>query len=234
MKIGIAIPNYNREGELTRAFEQVYHDPRVEVITIADDDSSEATRLRLRSVLFPLKKVYFAEYSDNLGCYLNKARALKTVDRLVPWNLLLDSDNAIAPRVLDALERMQPWDRHTLYMPSWAMPVHDYRAYSGQSYTHENIAPMMDAARFQTALNTGNFFVHREAFAEVFDKEADPKAADSMFFVTSWLRAGRTIHFVPDFHYMHQFNSQDSNYDRYAKESQPIFAALAAELREMR
>lgn len=234
MKIGIAIPTYNRENDLLRSFERVYQDGRVECVTISDDGSHMDVVGRLRDKLRPLSKVRFFDHPNNVGCYKNKARALDRVDAAVPWNLLLDSDNTITREGLNAIQQAGPWDRETLYLPSFAMPIHDYRAYEGRSYTRKTIGPVTDAPRFLTALNTGNFFVHREAFREVFDVEADPMAADSLFFVYCWLNAGRTIRFVPGFYYFHQVSSQDSNYDRYALPSRPIFNGIANELRLMR
>jgi hypothetical protein len=146
--------------------------------------------------------------------------------------LLLDSDNEIDSRYLSALENVSPWSPTVLYLPTFAAPVHDYRAYDDQTYDAFSIRQMIDKPRFLTALNTGNFFFNRESFLKIFDATSQPLAADSLYMVYRWLSNGGSIRFVSGAHYHHTHNSRDGNYNRYAERSATKFDRIIRAMRD--
>lgn len=225
--IGLAIPTWERVNLLYESFAKVEADDRVGSITIVDDASSDKVWDHLRQKSYQSEKWCLTRNEKNLGCYLNKRMAVFKSPH--HWVALFDSDNVMGPDYLDALERVGPWDPNTLYVPTFARPAFDYRAYAGVEIDDENLAEYFDRPRFATALNTGNFFVNREAYLEAFDLTTDPMAADSMYFCYCWIKSGRRILFVPGLEYFHRVHN--GNYVQYAERSAKFFEELARKMR---
>ena len=89
---------------------------------------------------------------------------------------------------------------------------------------------------FATALNTGNFFVHRDSYLQVFDLVFDPSAADSLYFVYCWLSSGRKALFTPGLHYTHMVYhshmARESYWQQHAKPSMEIADRVLQRMRE--
>lgn len=229
--IALAIPTFGRARQTVDAYSLVQADDRIGEIVLMDDGSTAASRADLaRFVSENPRKVREIYAERNVGCYLNKRNAVEACCH--DWVYLLDSDNRAWPQGIDALYK-QRWDPDVLYIPTFAYPHFDYRDYSDSLITRENVQPRLYAPRLLTALNTGNFFVNRVSFLEVFDDEFQPWAADSLYFCYCWLRSGKTILPVTNFHYTHAVGGV-SNYVQYAEVSKPIFADLEQRLREGR
>ncbi len=227
-RIGLAIPTYERDWMLFESFYHVQHDPRIGAITVVDDHSSidvyDAVAARSS------EKISLFRNARNFGCYVNKRLAVGLSDE--EWVIQLDSDNAIDGHYLDALFAIPEWDRETLYVPTFAKPAFDYRAYAGLTVTRANVAEYFDQPRFSTALNTGNFFVNRDAYMDAHDGVTDPMAADSMYFCYCWLKSGRKIHFTPGLEYLHRVHN--GNYVAFAERSKDFFQGLELAMRQLR
>lgn len=222
---GLAIPNYDRPVE--RIADAVLSDLRLDDLVVVDDGSPHPYSIDHGVGNYPR----LVMHPDNVGCYRNKRRAVQACANA--WVILLDSDNAISEGYLDALDRYAPHDTRVLYCPTFARPAFDYREYTGLIVDKHNVAAYVDRPRFLTALNTGNFLVHRETYLKVHNDKFDPLAADSLYFCVRWLERGGLITFVPNLEYEHAL-SADSNYVKHAEASAPIFADLTTRLRGMR
>lgn len=226
--LGIAIPTYNRGKQTLAAFEKVYIDAMVSSVTLMDDASDDDTSRHFLNDISVLLKMNVRFGGVNFGCYFNKRNAIAASS--AEWNVLLDSDNVVDMRYLNALQALPHWSPDVLYLPVFAEPIHDYRAYEGLCLSKDTIGPYIDRPRFLTALNTGNLFVHRETFIKVFDPTVQPLSADSLYFVYCWLASGRNIFFVPGMHYHHSVGGP-SNYVWYAERSRHIFTEIENRMR---
>lgn len=227
--MGVAITTYEREALALASFRQVVDDPRVSEVTIVDDRSDAALFSRLTSATAQWPKVRVHQNDCNLGCYLNKRQSVERSSS--PWVLLLDSDNEIDCEFVDTLCGLPTWDPETLYLPVMGRPSLDYRTYEGMVVTQKNVSMWIDYPSFPMALNTGNFFVQRDAYLRVFDPCFDPSAADSLYFVACWLASGRRAVFTPGLHYRHLIH--DGYWMQHAERSAQVAQELVQKLREM-
>lgn len=203
MGIAIAIPTYEREDMTFGAFAEVYNDPRVDEIVIVDDASTSMHGLLARAALYPKVRAFCNE--KNLGCYQNKRRAVEQA--CTEWVVLFDSDNVMAVEYLQALWNVRPWNPDILYAPTYGRPMLDYRIYERMLCTQFNVAQFLDDRIFTMALNTGNFFVHRDSYLSVREyDDIDPLAADSLYFVSQWLASGKQVLFTPGLSYEHRIH----------------------------
>jgi hypothetical protein len=146
----------------------------------------------------------------------------------MPWIALVDSDNVFDARYLDALAAMH-WERNVLYLPVLVQETLDYRPFAGLSFARDTIVQYLDDLTFRMALNTGNFFVHRDTYLSVFDMSAQPLAADSLYFVYCWLSTGRSAQLVPGLTYQHRVH--DGYWRQHATESILFADVLVARMR---
>jgi glycosyltransferase involved in cell wall biosynthesis len=200
-KLSVAIPTHNRECLLYESFSEVINDPRVSEIIIVDDRSENDIYARVHRELSKIEKVRLIRNSVNVDCYKNKMRAVSYCNN--KFCILLDSDNIIDTKYIDTIFDYQ-WEEDVILAPVFAKPQFDYRAYQGQMITQKNVASLMDLPMFSTALNTANYFVHRDSYVQVFDFNVDPVTADSIFMAYQWLSSGRKIYFTPGLHYYHR------------------------------
>jgi glycosyltransferase involved in cell wall biosynthesis len=209
--ISVAIPTYNRFGFLMQNIVPFVYDPRVAEIVISDDCSTDGSYVRLQYHLEQYSKVRLFRNTRRLDCYANKAVSVRRT--LSEWVILMDDDNTLGVNYLDVLYGLDSWDSSTAYLPVFARPHFDYRAFSGLTVTAKNVASYMDRPHFLTALNTANYFVPRSFYLRVWDEHVDPHTADSLFMNYRWLRAGGSLVFVPGLEYDHLVH-EDSHYRR--------------------
>lgn len=200
-RIGISIPVFNRDDMLFASFEKVYDDPRIERITIVDDESDWAIYESIKEKCDKLQKVSLIRNASNQDCYRNKYTSLCYSVPL--WNILLDSDNVIDTSYLDRLFEIPEWDNDTIYTPAWAMPHFDFRQFEGLTITKENVASLISVGNFETLLNAANYFVNRDNYIKIFDPNTDPVTSDSIYIAYRWLQSGRRINVVPNLFYDH-------------------------------
>lgn len=207
--ITLALTNYNRFGLLLEAIEQVRHHELISEIVISDDASTDGSYQCLVDhfvTRFKQKKVKLFRNEKNLDCYANKAKAVERAT--CDWVILFDSDNVMPLGYLDALVRMQPWKENCAYLPTFAQPHFDYRAFEGLVVDRRKVAGHCHRKNFLTALNTANHFFRRDKYLEVWDDKVDPVTSDSIYMNYRWLAAGYSLVFVKGLHYFHRVHPQ--------------------------
>ena len=204
-KISLCITNFNRTALLFESYKNVVDDERISEIIISDDasDIDLFNEVKLEIEKHPKIKLY--RNLINQDCYYNKYTAVSLATN--EWVILLDSDNVINKSYIDCLFEIKKWDNDTSYMPSWAMPLFDYRAYNGLRFTKENIASYIDKHMVSTCLNCANYFVNREEYMSAFDPNVNPHTADSIFINYNLLNNGNAIEIVPDLVYEHRVHN---------------------------
>ncbi len=172
------------------------------------------------------------------------------------WVLLCDSDNIMPAEYYRRLEKLAPWNPDTWYCASFARPEFDYRGLIGE-WKLDDVARMMAIPNAWCFVNTGNQFVHRERFLDIFGKYRGKRfdleqpnyfelsdeeramerwflaygAADSFFLMKEWLISGGTVNCVPGLGYEHRTETGDqSNYNRAPPEKLAIGPAYYLEM----
>lgn len=207
-KLSLCIPTWNRFELLIDSFLHVLHDDRISEITICDDASDIGIYEQVERFVDGIPKIKLFRNEINLDCYKNKHRVVELASN--EWCIVFDSDNVLKTDYIDKIFSLQ-WDENTIYAPTFAMPTFNYRLFSGFTLTSKNISHYIGQKMWDTALNTMNFFVNRDAFLKVWDGDVNPNTADSIYFNYCWLNSGKEIFFVPDLSYFHRVH-QDSHY----------------------
>lgn len=202
--ITLALTHYNRFDLLCEAIALVENDRRISEIVISDDASDDGSWEQLLDKFSGDSRVKLFRNGMNLDCYGNKAAAVRHATR--EWVILFDSDNVLWMKYLDALSWLHPWKRERAYLPVFAAPEFDYRKFSGITVTRHNVSEYMDDDTFKTALNTANFFFHRDEYLRVWDANAQPYTADSIYQNFRWLAGGNELYFVPGMEYFHRLH----------------------------
>lgn len=230
-KIGIAIPTYNRFEMTLESFEQVLNDERVSSITLVDDCSTNGDGIRLLEWCSGRKEpVIVYKNGSNLDCYKNKAVAVsKCTDE---WCILFDSDNILTPDYLNKIYSIPEWDEHTIYAPVFAEPHFDYRRFEGLTITRENVKNYINEPMFLTALNTANYFVHRDTYLKAFNLDVEPVTADSIYMTYRFLEQGNSIYFVPGLTYHHRVH-KGSHYQNNNHRTGKFHEQTVQKLREL-
>lgn len=202
--ITLAMTTFQRYSLVLEALEKVLHDPRISEVVLVDDHSEDGSFESLQKEFANERKVYVWQNERNVDCYANKAHAVELATN--PWVLLFDSDNVMDVSYLDALWRVQPWDRKVAYLPTFAQPEFDYREFAGLTVERSNVADFMGNDTFKTALNTANHFFWGEEYLRCFDRSVDPHTSDSIYMNFKWLEAGNKLYFVPGMEYFHRIH----------------------------
>ncbi len=242
LQISLAVTAYQEEkrGIFTWIGECVApaaENDMVREITVVNDGTPDYSELAVHLVArVPRDKLKLSQNSWRLHVFGNK---LESVYRSTSeWVLLCDSDNIMSPEYYRVLDRECPWNPKIWYCTSFARPSFDYRALCG-TWHLGNIRQMGGLEGFGCFVNTGNQFVHRERFLDVFghlrgkrfdleqpdyfeaDDRADEKwllaygAQDSFFLMKEWMLAGGLVHCVDGLEYAHRIGGGElSNYDR--------------------
>lgn len=201
--ISVAVTHHERYELLLEALALPLRHPDVDEIIISDDHSQDGSWLRiLETFVGHEPKVTLHRNPERIDCYANKAQALRTCNG--EWAILLDSDNQLTEEYLEAIPEQR--DPHTWYLPTFAQPEFDYRAFAGLTIDRGNVAEHVDRPMFLTALNTANHVVHRDTYLRVWNPDATPVTADSIYMSYRWLRAGYRLHFVDGMAYHHRMH----------------------------
>lgn len=204
--ITLALTNFNRFELLLEAIREVKPHTAISEIVISDDASTDRSYERLVEHFKDFEKVKLFRNERNLDCYANKAKAVQHATG--DWVILFDSDNVMPLAYLDNLLQLQPWKSHCAYLPTFAQPHFDYRAFEGLEIDRHNVAKHCHRKNFLTALNTANYFFRRDEYLKVWDGDSDPVTADSIYMNYRWLAAGNSLVFVKGLHYFHRVHPQ--------------------------
>lgn len=207
--VTLAITTYNRPGETMRAFRNVQNRYDILPEILISDDCSDSHNAELLSDLLRRNRTAHPDtrcifLQTNIGMMRNKMVAVQASK--YDWVILFDSDNIIDERYINALKVY--WDRFppqvdTIYLPSFAMPHFDMRAFEGQIITKKNVKYFVGKRGFSWLMNVCNYVVPRENYLKVFEYNADIKATDTLFFAINWLAAGFKFVVVPGMVYEH-------------------------------
>jgi hypothetical protein len=254
-QISLAVTAYEEHargnfGWIRECLAPAAENPMVREIVVVNDGSRDFNDLQTALAGVPKLKMW--QNGERLHVFGNKLESVYWATS--EWVLLCDSDNAMPSQYYDKLDSLAPWDSDTWYCASWARPAFDYRELCGTWRTGD-IDEMASKGRFSCFVNTGNQFVHRQRFLDVFghlrgkrfDLEqpdyfgvgdrGDEKwllvygAQDSFFLMKEWLLHGGVVQCVEDLEYDHRIGTgQLSNYVRAPEEKWALGAAYYLEL----
>lgn len=240
--ISICLTNFNRTSLLFESFAQVLDDPRITDVVIVDDHSSAHTIIEINRMLGELpahrEKIRFFMNDRNKGCYRNKREAVSKA--INEWVVLLDSDNKISKKYLDAISACWlPHHKDVLFQPCFAMPHFDFQKYSGKFIKSNNVAQFVEDNTFTTAMNAANYFVHRDEYLRIWEDCPEPWTSDSLLQNYNWLKAGNSIYFCPGLEYFHRVedhgNEEESHYKKHNHKTKRGFhEGLIRKLKAMR
>lgn len=233
-KISICLTNYNRSKMLEEAFEKVLNDPRISEIVIVDDVSKNiADVINLQYKYMETGKTKFHFNSRNLGCYRNKREAISKASN--EFVIIFDSDNILNTDYINAVFT-QEWDRYTLFAPEFAKPHFDYRSFSGEIITKENVSKFVERKHFTALINTMNYFVNRDEYLKVWEDRDEPWTADTALQNYNWLRHGNAIHVLPGLQYEHRIEHTEhkSHYQEHNKKTGNQFNVIMDKMRALR
>lgn len=230
-RISLCITTHNRPAMTLRAFHRVLDDARINEIIISDDcsDDEEAETLMLN--LEGLQKVRYYNNEQNLGVYVNKARAISLASNTRA--ILLDSDNQIDTDYLDTLYAIPEWDNKLSYLPDFAKPAFDYRHFNHLTLTRQNVAQYVDMPKFDCLINTMNGFYDVSRYLSVWDRTVEPVSADSIYMNCLLLEGGSGLKIVPGLQYEHLIHA-GSHYKRNAHRSDLIHEKIMNRLKALR
>ena len=212
------------------SFKQVIDDHRITEIVIIDDCSKIEIFESLERMVLGFEKVKLYRNPFNLGCYHNKRKAVELCTN--DWVILLDSDNELGPDYMNAINTVY-FDSNILFAPDFARPHFDYRGFSNEVITKENVNSFIGRKNFDCLINTCNFLVHRGEYLRVFDKEQEePWTADTLYFNFCWLTAGNKIKVVEGMQYEHLVHDE-SHYKINVSKTGNFFNETMSKLKEL-
>lgn len=209
---------------------QVLHNPAITEIVISDDASTDGSYEQLKEFYKLQLQVKLFRNERNLDCYANKAKAVERATN--KWVILFDSDNVISTSYVDNLLFLRPWVQRVAYLPVFAKPHFDYTKWTGQTISKQNVAIHLNE-NLATALNTANYFFHRDEYLRVWDGTVNPHTADSIYQNYRWLEAGNLLYFVPGLHYFHRVHV-DSHYKKNVHKTGNFAKVVEANLRNLK
>jgi hypothetical protein len=242
-KVALCITHYNRVDLLFKSFEKVLDDPRISRIYIQDDCSDENTwnelvdRVNSRNGLYTNHHVIILSRNQrNLGCYHNKAASLYLA---IPEGraILLDSDNVIDTKYLDALFRVPPeyWNSNTILAPDFARPHFNYAPFSASYFDKDSIKkhiPTMSQTRFDCLINCANYVVPVKEYLRVFDPDFNPWTCDTVYQLYNWLKAGNGMYVVPGMQYDHLIHD-GSHYKEHVHKVPGLFEEITQKIMKL-
>lgn len=230
-KISIVIPTYNRFEMTLESFWGVYLDDRVQSIVIVDDASTDGSFEKMLDLREHLHKIEVLRQLQNRDCYVNKRSAVRESSN--EYCILLDSDNKIDKSYLDAIFN-EEWDQDTILTPEFARPQFDFRAYSGMTFSKENAAEYVDRPMWEVMLNACNYFVNRDSYLAVWDRDCDPVTSDSIYQAYNWLASGRKIKVVKGLQYEHTVHSGSHYQTQNHRTPQGFHESILQKLRSLK
>lgn len=229
-KVSLCITTYNRCELTLKCFADVLNDSWVDDIIIVDDCSEIEIYNKLSEAVKDMPKVKIYRNDINIDCYANKAKAVSLATN--EYVILMDSDNTITKDYISKIYG-QMWMEDTILAPVMAFPIFDYRLFSGLYINRQNVSEFMELPMFATALNTCNYFFHRDTYLKCFDPTIDPHSSDSIFMNLQWLKNEGRIYFVPELIYDHLVHDQ-SHYKANCHKSPEFYQKIEQELINMK
>ena len=225
LKVSLAIPAYNSSAYLRNNLNKIITDPRIEEVIICDDFSSDISQLEIS--LQGLNKVKLIKNTKNIGATDNKNQAVAACK--TSWTILLDADNIIDTKYLDALYRCYWGNGDIIYCPVFARPKFNFSFISGKYLDKNYVATHMED-RLLPFLNDGNYLVPTKEYVKCAQQVSGTNLIpDVILFALFWLKAGNKFHVVPGLEYDHTMHPDSlwmRNQERGMYEVQVIRAAM--------
>lgn len=228
-QISFCITTYNRVEFTLRSFSKIVNDNRIGEILIVDDESDLDDYLFLIAAVADVPKVKVIRNEKNIGCYQNKYKAISLAAH--EYVVIADSDNVFDTDYIDAIYRYN-WMPTVAFLPDWAMDMFSYVHFGGVPINRYNVAKYSKEKMFDCIINTMNYFVNRDEFCRIFDKETKRYADDSAYINYKWIEAGNTLFVVPFMRYQHTVHP-GSHYQQYAVESASRLSELLEQFKTM-
>lgn len=246
-KVALCITHYNRVDMVMKSFEKVYGDPRISRIYISDDRSDTAAWHALTARIGKLNNSDVAKnqhiilvdrHAYNVGCYHNKAKALRmSVGWESEYAILLDSDNVIDTSYLDALFRVpeEYLDGKTILAPEFARPAFNYQRFAAAYFDKDSIKqhiPNMHRTQFDCLINCANYVVPVKEYLRVFDPDFNPWTCDTVYQLYNWLKAGNGMYVVPGMQYDHLIHD-GSHYKEHNEKVPGLFKEITNKIMQL-
>ncbi|QIR40495.1 glycosyltransferase family 2 protein [Tolypothrix sp. PCC 7910] len=201
--ISVAIPHYQRGKKIHVTLKNILKDSRINEIVILDDGSSkEEFHELLKNLSRFNSKIKLFRREKNIGPFRTKIQAVSLCSN--EWVILLDSDNSIFRKYIDAIFKLSTWDQNTIYCPDFAYPNFDFRGLSGKVIDFEK-SSSFDFQKFAPFMNDGNYFLHKENFLNTLLPYKNFKAlADVIFANYIWLSHGNKLEILTNAPYFHR------------------------------
>ncbi len=212
----LCITTYYRFSPAFLIFKGNYSNDLISEIVISDDCSGDYAGFEPYQ---HFKKLKLVQNSENLGALRNKIEAVKAAKN--PWIMLIDSDNMIDEDYVNSCY-FTDQEPDTIYAPVKGNPNLNYSEFAGRVFTKDDLHLLKYGGAFESLLNTCNYFFNRTEFLEValqIDLETNWKSYESLYFAVMWLKSGRKIQVVDGLEYIHNTESPDGVYRKYANES---------------
>lgn len=255
--ISLAVTAYNEKERglcewVQRCVSVALDHPIVDDVAIVNDASDDIDFLRKTFEGVP--KVHIHQNKKNLGVFGNKVESVRKSRS--PWVVMCDSDNFMGPDYFDCLTSLVPWDTSFFYCPSFGRPQLDYRHMCG-CYNMKEFLKLVGRKLFGCLFNTGNQFVHRQRFLDVFGKYRQDRfdldqpnyfnvqqqdragkewrviydAADSAWINSTWLRNGGSLRIVDGLHYVH--NCMPGSFERAPYQKRALHPIYLCEMMDI-
>lgn len=226
IKISLAVPCYNSSKFIRNNLEKVINDDRISEVMVSDDCSNDFDQLK--SALNGLPKITIHKNDVNIGAMANKYQAVSMCSN--SWSILLDSDNVLNIKYIDALYAKYWGNGDIIYCPSFARPIFDFRVWNNKTCDLGFVRQEILNDRFMVLLNTGNYLVPTREYCNLIRNNKDTRIIpDVMLFNYYWLQAGNKLHVVKDMEYDHTARPDSfwmSNQERGGSEVQTLRAAI--------
>ena len=231
--ISLCLTHFNNTELLLQAIDGVNGDHRIDEIVICDD-YSELPNWDILTNSFDDRygKIRFYRNESNLGCYVNKARAIQHATN--DYVIILDADNIIDRSYIDAIYACE-WRPDTILQPEYARPAFNFTAWSGMTITKHNVAEIFITSndkhgQFDVLLNAMNYFVHRESYLQIWEDCPEPYAADTILQNYNWLSSGRQMFVTPGMQYYHRLHT-GSHFIAHEKKSRELHKTIAEKIK---
>ncbi len=116
------------------------------------------------------KKIKIHRQENNNGVLAAKIGAVSLCKN--EWVILLDSDNTICKSYLDAIYKVNEWNKKIIYCPSFVYPLLNFNDISGQTLDFKKTKDLLikKTSLAEKFLNDGNFFFNKNYFMNIFNK----------------------------------------------------------------
>lgn len=204
-KVSVVTPFYN-SGFYARELIKHTNDPRIDEMIIVDDCSIPGETEMLTEVIKNNPKIQYYRNSENVGELRSRIRGTELAKN--DWIIYLDGDNSLTEKYLDAISMVPTWRDDVIYAPAFGNKRKiNYRILTGKYINKENISDLIrsDLYMISMFLNTGNYFMNKNAYLETARKVIDtPKHSYGDIVVnTEWFLDGKYIFVVENMDYVH-------------------------------